>query len=155
MAHRSAAKTYQRGRGQTSGDPGTVSGVLALSGTAQGRLIREGSISSAELLEAHISRIEKVNPALNAVIEVLRDPARDAARMADQRRAEGALLGPLDGVPFSIKDSIEIAGTVCTAGTTGLRNAPASQNDATLVARLRAGSDSARSDQSSGSSLRF
>src|SRR6266550_285067 len=102
MAQRRAAKTYQRGRGQTSGDPGTMNGVLALSGTAQGRLIREGSISSAELLEAHISRIEKVNPALNAVIEVLLDPARDAARMADQRRAEGALLGPLDGVPFSI-----------------------------------------------------
>ena len=112
--------------------------ILTLSGTAQGRLIREGSISSAELLEAHISRIEKVNPALNAVIEVLRDPARDAARMADRRRAERALLGPLDGVPFSIKDSLEVAGTVCTAGTIGLRNAPASQNDATLVARLRA-----------------
>jgi amidase len=115
-----------------------MTGILTLSGTAQGRLIREGSISSAELLEAHISRIEKANPALNAVIEVLRDPARDAARMADRRRAEGSSLGPLDGIPFSIKDSIEVAGTVCTAGTIGLRNAPASQSDATLVARLRA-----------------
>ena len=112
--------------------------TLALSGTAQGRLIREGSISSAELLEAHISRIEEVNPELNAAIEALRDPARDAARMADRRRAEGASLGPLDGVPFSIKDSIDVAGTVCTAGTIGLRNAAASQSDATLVARLRA-----------------
>jgi len=115
-----------------------MTGILALSGTAQGRLIREGSISSAELIEAHISHIEEVNPALNAVIEVLRGPARDAARSADRRCAEGALLGPLDGVPFSIKDSIEVAGTVCTAGTIGLRNATASQSDATLVARLRA-----------------
>ncbi|MEO8053352.1 MAG: amidase family protein, partial [Acidobacteriota bacterium] len=113
-------------------------GILELSGTAQGRLIREGSISSVELIEAHLQRIEEVNPALNAAIEVLRDPARQAAQKADRRRADGALLGPLDGVPFSIKDSIEVAGTVCTAGTLGLRNAPPSQSDATLVSRLRA-----------------
>jgi len=115
-----------------------MTGVLALSGTAQARLIREGSLSSAELLEAHLKRIEELNPALNAVIEVLGDSARQAARDADQRRAESALLGPLDGVPFSIKDSIEVAGTVCTAGTIGLQSAPPSQSDATLVARLRA-----------------
>ena len=115
-----------------------MTAVLALSGTAQGRLIREGSISSAELIEAHLKQIEEVNPALNAVVEVLREEARDAAQMADQRRAYGALRGPLDGVPFSIKDSIEVAGTVCTAGTIGLQNAPASQCDANLVARLRA-----------------
>jgi amidase len=83
-------------------------------------------------------RIEEVNPAINAVIEVLREPAREAARMADRRRASGTLLGLLDGVPFSVKGSIEVAGTVCTAGTIGLRNAPPSPNDATLVARLRA-----------------
>src|ERR1700721_2388580 len=46
--------------------------------------------------------------------------------------------GPLSGVPFSIKDSIEVAGTVCSAGTLGYRNAPKSTRDATLVARLRA-----------------
>src|SRR5690348_5191543 len=115
-----------------------MTGVLALSGTAQARLIREGSLSSAELLEAHLKRIEEMNPALNAVIEVVGDSARQAARDADQRRAESALLGPLDGVPFSIKDSIEVAGTVCTAGTIGLQSAPLSQSDATLVARLRA-----------------
>lgn len=54
------------------------------------------------------------------------------------RRAGGALLGPLDGVPFSIKDSIEVAGTSCSAGTLGFRNAPRSTHDSTLVARLRA-----------------
>jgi amidase len=112
--------------------------VLALSAVAQGRLIRDGAISSAELVDAHLARIDQVNPALNAVVEVLRDTARAAAEIADQRRRDGASLGPLDGVPFSVKDSIEVAGTVCTAGTVGLQNAPPSPRDATLVARLRA-----------------
>jgi amidase len=112
--------------------------MLDLSGTAQGRLIRDGESSAVDLMEAHLRRIDEVNPALNAVVEVLREPALRAARESDQRRAAGALLGPLDGVPFSIKDSIEVAGTVCTAGTLGRRDAPASTEDATLVARLRA-----------------
>jgi amidase len=100
-------------------------------------LIRQGEISSAELVEAHLERIAEVNPRLNAVVEVLAEPAREGARAADARRAGGALLGPLDGVPFSIKDSIEVAGSSCSAGTLGLRNAPRSAYDATLVARLR------------------
>jgi amidase len=98
--------------------------VLALSGTQQARLIREGTISSAELIAAHLARIEEVNPALNAVVEVLQP-------------RPGALEGPLAGVPFSVKDSIEVEGTVCSAGTLGYRNRPRSVRDATLVARLR------------------
>src|SRR5579885_1055329 len=116
----------------------TMTEILALSGIGQGRLIAEGAISSEELVRAHIARIEAVNPALNAAVEVLADSALAAAREADVRRAGGWLLGPLDGVAFSIKDSIEVAGTVCTAGTWGYRNAPPSTEDATLVARLRA-----------------
>ncbi|HEV2447496.1 MAG TPA: amidase family protein [Candidatus Sulfopaludibacter sp.] len=111
---------------------------MRLSGTAMGRLVRAGPVSSIELIEAHLGRIEEANPSLNAVVETLADSARRAARESDARRAKGALLGPLDGVPFSIKDSIEVAGTVCTAGTLGFRNAPPSARDATLVARLRA-----------------
>jgi len=112
--------------------------ILSLSGTAQGRLIGEGALSSAELVEAHLDRIAEVNPCLNAAIEVLDDSALHAAQVADQRRASGARLSPIDGVPFSIKDSIEVAGTVCSAGTLGLEHALQSQADATLVARLRA-----------------
>src|SRR5208282_4818561 len=98
--------------------------ILKLSGTAQARLIRDGTISSAELVEAHLDHIEAINPALNAVVEVLGDTAREAARASDARKSRGSLLSPLDGVPFSIKDSIEVAGTICTAGTLGRRNAP-------------------------------
>ena len=112
--------------------------ILSLSGAAHGRLIRDGAISSTELVALHLERIEKINPRLNAVVEVLADQAREGACAADLRRARGALLGPLDGVPFSIKDSIEVAGTSCSAGTLGFRNAPPSPRDAALVARLRA-----------------
>lgn len=115
-----------------------MTGVLELSGTAQARLIRDGELSAAELIYAHLRRIEQVNPRLNAAVEVLGGPAREAARQVDRQRAQGAPLGPLAGVPFSIKDSMEVEGTVCSAGTLGLRDAPASVRDATLVARLRA-----------------
>lgn len=115
-----------------------MTNLLALSGTGQARLIREGEISATELVEAHLQRIEAVNPCLNAVGETLADSAREAAQRVDQQRARGEELGPLAGVPFSIKDSIEVEGTVCTAGTLGLRSSPASLQDATVVARLRA-----------------
>ena len=58
--------------------------VLALSGTAQARLIRDGQISSEELIAAHLARIEEVNPGLNAVVEVLREEALAAARKTYQ-----------------------------------------------------------------------
>lgn len=90
-----------------------------------------------ELVAAHVARIEEINPALNAVVEVLRGPALAAAVAVDARRAAGAELLPLEGVPFSVKDSIQVAGTVCSAGTLGYRNNPPSAADATLVARLR------------------
>src|SRR5579859_2527454 len=112
--------------------------VLALSGTEQARLIRDGEVSAAELVDAHLRQIERVNPCLNAVAEVLENSARQAAANVDRKRAQGAPLGPLAGVPFSIKDSIEVEGTVCTAGTLGLRSAAPSVEDAVLVARLRA-----------------
>jgi len=98
--------------------------ILALSGVAQAALIRNRKISPKELFHLHLERIAEVNPAINAVVEVL--------PFSEPRP------GPLSGVPFSIKDSIEVAGTVCSAGTLGYRNAPKSARDATLVARLRA-----------------
>jgi amidase len=115
-----------------------MTNLLELSGTAQARLIRDGKVSSEELIDAHLQRIAQVNPSLNAVAETLEDSARQAARAVDRQRAQGAPLAPLAGVPFSIKDSIEVQGTACTAGTLGLEHATPSTRDATLVARLRA-----------------
>jgi amidase len=98
--------------------------ILALSGVAQAALIRNRKISPEELFQLHVERIAEVNPGINAVVELLQYSTPQP--------------GPLCGVPFSIKDSIEVAGTVCSAGTFGYCNAPKSTRDATLVARLRA-----------------
>jgi amidase len=111
--------------------------VLKLSGTQMAGLIREGELSSRELVQKHLARIDAVNAGLNAAVEVLRESALREAAAVDTRRAAGEPMRPLEGVPFSIKDSIEVAGTVCTAGTLGFRNAEPSKEDATLVARLR------------------
>ena len=105
--------------------------VLALSAIEQARLVREGTISSRELIAAHLKQIFAVNPVLHAAVEV------QAERALEDSAAAGRSRGSLHGVPFSIKDSIEQAGSRCTAGTLGRRNAPPSTADATLVARLR------------------
>ena len=111
--------------------------VLTLSATQEARLIRERKISAEELINAHLRQIERINPTLNAVTELLADHARDEARGVDRALARGESVGLLGGVPFSIKDSIEVAGTVCTAATTGRAYAAPSTRDAELVARLR------------------
>lgn len=108
--------------------------ILRLSATKQAELIRSGQISSAELVRAHLDRIAAVNPAINAAVAVFAEQAMAEAHKADRSIAEG----PLHGVPFSVKDSIELAGTVCTAGTLGRAAAAPSTADATLVRRLRA-----------------
>jgi len=111
--------------------------ILTLSAHKQARLVRDREISSRELIAAHLDRIAAVNPLLNAAVEVPGERALDDADAADRELAAGNLRGPLHGVPFSIKDSIEQAGARCTAGTWGRRNAAPSTADATLVARLR------------------
>src|ERR1017187_4937906 len=77
--------------------------VLALSATQQAAYIRSGKLSSVELVQFHLDRIAEVNPALNAVVEVLAAPALADARAADTVLARGHATGPLHGVPFSVK----------------------------------------------------
>src|ERR1035438_3380944 len=111
--------------------------ILGFSATHQARLVRQRAVSSVELVQAHLAHIATVNPRIHAVIEVFAATALAAADAADRAVAQGTPAGPLSGVPFSIKDSIELAGAVCTAGTLGRRAAPPATRDATLVARLR------------------
>src|SRR5262245_57896667 len=111
--------------------------ALTLSGVAQARLIREGKLSAVELVETCLSRIEEINPQINAAVDVMAESARKAACEADRRRVAGQPTRPFEGVPFSIKNSIDVEGRVCTAGTVGFRNNPPSTCDATLVARIR------------------
>src|SRR3954463_2434321 len=110
--------------------------ILALSGAQQARLIRQGDLSSSELVRAHLDRIAEVNPVINAAVETLGQTALEAAEMVDRRRARGEELRRFEGVPFSVKDSIQIAGQVCTAGTLGFRDSAPSERDAVLVGRL-------------------
>ena len=100
-------------------------------------LIARGDASSTEVVEAHIERIERVNPALNAVVVKRYDEARAEARQADRHRAGGELLGPLHGVPITIKEALDVAGTPSTFGLPSRAKILAERDDA-CVARLRA-----------------
>ncbi len=109
--------------------------ILAAAGE-MAQAIREREISSAELVEACLERIAKVNPLLNAVVTLREDAARREAVLADERLARGDTIGPLHGVPMTLKDSLDTAGTLTTWGTPG-RADFVPQRDATAVARLR------------------
>ena len=99
--------------------------------------VRRGQASSREVVEAHLRRIEAVNPAVNAVVVVLAEQALAAADAADRAAAAGGQLPPLHGVPFTVKDAIDVAGTPTTQGLRALAEAyPA--RDAPAVERLRA-----------------
>jgi amidase len=100
------------------------------------QMLRVGDVSSVEVVGACLARIDDVNPALNAVVRLAPDPL-DRAREADARRRRGEPLGPLHGLPFTIKDSLDTAGVITTAGTIGWRDR-IPERDATVVARLRA-----------------
>ena len=100
------------------------------------RAIRERRISSLEAVDACLARIEAVNPRINAVVRLV-DDARDRAREADAALSRGAAIGPLHGVPHTLKDSLDTVGIVTTAGTVGWRDR-VPERDATVAARLRA-----------------
>jgi len=99
--------------------------------------IRNKEVSSQEVVQAHIRRIEEVNPKLNAVVQLLANSALTRAREADSALAHGDIKGPLHGVPVTIKDVFDTAGIVSAAGTRGRASYVPTQ-DATAVARLRA-----------------
>ncbi|HEY7097496.1 MAG TPA: amidase [Terriglobales bacterium] len=98
--------------------------------------IRTRKISPVELVEAHLSRIERLHRQLNAFVKVNPDAARKQARVAEEAVMRGEKLGPLHGIPISIKSSIEVTGFPFEAGTR-LRAGCIAQRDAPLVTRLR------------------
>ena len=112
--------------------------LLSQSASALARMIRSGEVSSEEVVEAHIERIEAVNPRLNAVVADRFEAARGEATAADARRAGGqpASLPPLLGVPCTVKESIAVAGMPNSAGLVSRAHRVAAE-DAPVVARLR------------------
>ena len=111
--------------------------LLRSSASGMARAIREKKISSTELIQAHLERIEAVNPQLNAIVQLPAERALQQARAADASLARGEISGPLHGVPVTFKDAIETAGIISTGGTLG-RCAFVPQEDAVVVKRLRA-----------------
>jgi len=98
--------------------------------------IRQKKLSPVELVEAHLTHIQELNPKLNAFVHVAAEGARRQAQMAETAACSGEELGVLHGVPLSIKSSIEVAGLRWESGTK-LRAGIVGQRDAPLVARLR------------------
>ncbi len=99
-------------------------------------LLRVGQVSSVELCDAFLSRIDVVNPRIRAFVVDLREQARSAAVEADAQRQRGEAKGLLHGLPITIKEMFDVAGTPTTAGITQLRQQSAKQ-DAVVVGRLR------------------
>lgn len=111
--------------------------IIGLSASALAKQIADGEVSSAAVVDAYIARIEAVNPKINAVVVKRYDAARAEAKAADAKRARGEALGALHGVPVTVKECLDLAGTPSTFGITTRANHRA-DSDEVHVARLRA-----------------
>ena len=110
--------------------------LIFLSAGAMAEKIRRREIAPLELVDAHLAQIERLNPKLNAFIQVDSERARQAARDAESGVRERGKIGPLHGVPISIKSSISVKGLLWEAGTR-LRTGCRAPQDAPLVARVK------------------
>jgi aspartyl-tRNA(Asn)/glutamyl-tRNA(Gln) amidotransferase subunit A len=99
-------------------------------------MIRAKAVSPVEVIRATLERIEYAQPILNAFITVAADQALTAARQAEDRVMSGAALGPLHGVPFSVKDLVPTAGVRTTYGSIIFKDY-VPRSDAAVVARLK------------------
>jgi Asp-tRNA(Asn)/Glu-tRNA(Gln) amidotransferase A subunit family amidase len=107
-----------------------------LDATKLASLIAEKRLSPLEVVRAHLERISSVNPGINAVVTVMADEALEAARAAESAVMRGSALGPLHGVPFTIKDSLDSAGVRTVRGSR-LFSGNVPDQDATAVARFK------------------
>ena len=99
--------------------------------------IREKKVSPIEVVETHLERVEEVQPKLNTFVHLDAEGARRRARVAEAAVMKGNALGPLHGVPLTIKSCMDVAGWPTPSGSL-LRKDYVAQSDAPLVARLRA-----------------
>jgi len=109
--------------------------ILYQDATALAELIRRREISPVEVVQAHLDRIEAVNPKVNAIVTVA-DDAVGAAKAAERAVLQGHELGPLHGVPFTVKDSIDTAGVLTQRGSLIFKGR-IPDTDATSVARMK------------------
>jgi amidase len=114
-----------------------VDDLVFASAAHQARAVATGAVGAEELIDAQLARLRAVDPVVRAVVHLDEAGARAAARAADVRRRSGQPLGPLHGVPVTVKDWIDVAGMPCAGGAVAHRDR-VPRADATAVARLRA-----------------
>jgi amidase len=113
-----------------------VTGPHVLPATELARLLAAGEVSSVELLDHFLDRVDRHGEALNAVVALDVDRARDRAGAADRARARGESWGPLHGLPMTVKDAFETEGVVTTSGAPELAG-HVPDRDADAVALLK------------------
>src|SRR5436190_15776468 len=100
--------------------------------------IASGEITARAVIDATLARIAVINPKVNAFTDITAERARQSAEALDARRARGETLGALAGVPFAVKNLIDVAGLPTRAGSKINRDLPPATRDAMLVRRLEA-----------------
>lgn len=100
-------------------------------------LIANKKISAVEIVKQYLKQIELFNSQINAIVELHAEEALEQARLLDEKQARGEALGPLHGIPFTVKDIFNANGFKTTAGSLGLATYRATQ-DATFITRLKA-----------------
>ncbi|MEP1124820.1 MAG: amidase [Ilumatobacter sp.] len=102
-------------------------------------MIRTGDTTSRSVVEAHLARIDSVNGDLNAIVRRLDDDALAAADAADAALARSEATGPLHGVPFTVKENIDLVGSPTTEGTVASAEAMPTSNAPVTARMLAAG----------------
>ena len=110
--------------------------ICFLTATELSRLVRARELSAGEVLEAHFSQIDRLNPKVNAIVTLVADRARERARAADQALAAGNAVGPLHGLPIAHKDLVWTRGIRTTFGTLACKDFVPTR-DALIVERLK------------------
>jgi len=116
--------------------PGNGSSTVHLAAQEIAQLVSTRKVSALEVVNAHLERIGDVNPELNAVVVRLDEQSRNHARRMDRDLASGAAPGRLAGVPFTVKESFDVAGTPSSAGSRRHADRLATV-DSPLVKRMR------------------
>jgi amidase len=107
-----------------------------LDATEQARLIRTGAISSVELMRATLARVDAINPRINAIVDLMAEDALAAAADADSARKTGDPLGPLHGVPVTVKINVDFKGRANTNGVVAYKD-NICKEDNPVVSNLR------------------
>jgi amidase len=123
-------------RGPVLAAPGKAGPLWRHSATQLAELVRTKRVSCSEVMQAHLQRIHDVNPAVNAIGAVLEEQALQAAKTADAAIAQGQRLGPLCGVPVTVKANIDLAGCATSQGVKAWRDNIVNE-DAPLVVQLK------------------